>query len=135
MSILIVVVLPAPFGPTSPNASPRGISRSIPSTATTSPNRRVNAAAATAGVPEKVGSFIASKHTGPRRKGDNRRAIAYGEADATAVRPHRRRRRQWRGPPPPPRGPGPRPPRGGPPPPARPPPPSPAPPPPPPPPP
>ena len=34
----IVVVLPAPFGPSSPKISPSSTSRSIPSTATAPPN-------------------------------------------------------------------------------------------------
>src|SRR5512144_2720890 len=34
----IVVVLPAPFGPRRPNASPRGMSKETPSTATVAPN-------------------------------------------------------------------------------------------------
>jgi hypothetical protein len=36
MSILMVVVLPAPFGPSSPNSSPRSTAKSIPRTASTS---------------------------------------------------------------------------------------------------
>jgi hypothetical protein len=35
--ILIVVVLPAPFGPRNPKVSPRATSKSIPRTAGTSP--------------------------------------------------------------------------------------------------
>src|SRR5262247_3370493 len=38
-SIDSVVVLPAPFGPSSPKSSPRPISRSIPRTASTGPYR------------------------------------------------------------------------------------------------
>ena len=37
--IRIVELLPAPFGPRKPNASPRLTSKSMPSTATSSPNR------------------------------------------------------------------------------------------------
>src|SRR5580658_4683955 len=40
--IRIVEVLPAPFGPRKPKASPRPISKSIASTATNSPNRFVS---------------------------------------------------------------------------------------------
>ena len=36
MSILIVVVLPAPFGPSSPNSSPRSTANETPRTASTS---------------------------------------------------------------------------------------------------
>ena len=39
--IRIVEVLPAPFGPRKPNASPRATSKSIASTAVNSPNRFV----------------------------------------------------------------------------------------------
>ncbi len=38
-SMLIVVVLPAPFGPRNPKVSPRKTSNSTPATATRSPNR------------------------------------------------------------------------------------------------
>jgi hypothetical protein len=40
-SILIVVVLPAPFGPSRPKTSPSAIVRVSPSTAVTSPNLRM----------------------------------------------------------------------------------------------
>ena len=40
--IFIVDDLPAPLGPTKPNASPRRTAMSIPSTAVTSPNRFVS---------------------------------------------------------------------------------------------
>src|ERR1039457_6298515 len=41
VSILIVVLLPAPLGPSRPKISPEGTSKLIASTATKSPNRRV----------------------------------------------------------------------------------------------
>src|SRR2546430_7660553 len=41
--IRIVELLPAPFGPRNPNASPRWIAKSMPSTATKPPNRFVSA--------------------------------------------------------------------------------------------
>jgi hypothetical protein len=43
ISILIVVVLPAPFGPSSPNSSPSATSKLIPRTASTSSGRRRSA--------------------------------------------------------------------------------------------
>ena len=42
ISILIVVVLPAPFGPSRPNSSPSSISKLTPRTASTSRERRRN---------------------------------------------------------------------------------------------
>ena len=42
--IRIVDVLPAPFGPRKPNASPGATSKSTPSTAVNSPNRLVKSA-------------------------------------------------------------------------------------------
>src|SRR3989440_3026718 len=45
----IVEVLPAPFGPRKPNASPRSTSKSTPSTATSSPNRFTSPRAWTSG--------------------------------------------------------------------------------------
>src|SRR6266487_1402094 len=47
--IRIVEVLPAPFGPRKPNASPRSTSKSTPSTATSSPNRFMSPRACTSG--------------------------------------------------------------------------------------
>jgi hypothetical protein len=47
-SILIVVVLPAPFGPTNPQTEPAGMARSTPSTAVRSPKRFVSPAVDTA---------------------------------------------------------------------------------------
>ena len=47
--IRIVVDLPAPLGPSSPNDSPGGTSKSIPSTAVKSPNRLVRPLAAMTG--------------------------------------------------------------------------------------
>jgi hypothetical protein len=41
-SILIVVVLPAPFGPTKPQIEPLGMARSTPSTTVRSPKRFVS---------------------------------------------------------------------------------------------
>ncbi len=40
MSILIVVVLPAPLGPSKPNSSPRSTSNEMPLTASTSCDAR-----------------------------------------------------------------------------------------------
>ena len=40
MSILIVVVLPAPFGPRSPKSSPSSMAKLTPRTASTSTDRR-----------------------------------------------------------------------------------------------
>ena len=48
--MLIVVDLPAPFGPRKPNVSPRATSRSIPRTASTVPYRFTSPRTATAGV-------------------------------------------------------------------------------------
>src|SRR5262245_58401027 len=50
-----VVVLPAPFGPSTPKTSPRRTSRSIPSTAVKSPNLLTRPSALTASV---VDSFM-----------------------------------------------------------------------------
>jgi hypothetical protein len=46
----MVVVLPEPFGPRKPWMRARGIARSMPSTATTSPKRRVSPWASIASV-------------------------------------------------------------------------------------
>src|SRR5690242_4563449 len=50
VSIRIVVVFPAPFGPSRPNVSPGVISRSSPLTAVCGPNRYVSPAHSTAGL-------------------------------------------------------------------------------------
>jgi len=42
VSILMVVVFPAPFGPRNPNSSPSGTLKEISSTAVIAPNRFVN---------------------------------------------------------------------------------------------
>src|ERR1700761_4834176 len=47
-SILIVVVLPAPFGPTNPHTEPRGMARPTPSTTVRSPNFLVSPSVSTA---------------------------------------------------------------------------------------
>jgi hypothetical protein len=45
----MVVVLPAPLGPSSPKISPRATANESPSTAVTSPKRRVSPRASMAG--------------------------------------------------------------------------------------
>ena len=47
--IRIVEVLPAPFGPRNPNASPGATAKSMPSTAVKSPNRLTRPRASTIG--------------------------------------------------------------------------------------
>jgi hypothetical protein len=47
-SILMVVVLPAPFGPTNPQTEPLGMARSRPSTTVRSPKRFVSLSVDTA---------------------------------------------------------------------------------------
>jgi hypothetical protein len=47
--IRIVEVLPAPFGPRKPNASPRWTSKSMPSTATSAPKLLTSPRACTSG--------------------------------------------------------------------------------------
>jgi len=56
----IVVVLPAPFGPTRPKKHPRGTSRSTPATATFWSNRFHSPLTATAGHPAgaRLGSGV-----------------------------------------------------------------------------
>ncbi|MGW5668513.1 hypothetical protein [Micromonospora sp. NPDC003776] len=51
ISILISVVLPAPFGPSSPKTTPCGTTRSTRSTTTAAPNRRVSPRTTTASFP------------------------------------------------------------------------------------
>ena len=62
-TIRIVEVLPAPFGPRKPNASPFWTSKSTPLTATSSPKRFTNPRAWTSG--SSVAAFITLQPTGP----------------------------------------------------------------------
>src|SRR3954453_16737805 len=59
-TIRIVDVLPAPLGPRKPNASPFCTSKSIPSTATRSPNRFISPRACTSG--SSVAAFTPSTY-------------------------------------------------------------------------
>src|SRR6266576_6655706 len=66
-SILIVVDLPAPFGPRKPNVSPGLTSKSIPRTASISPYRLVSPLTRTAGWP--AGDAPPARPVSPARAG------------------------------------------------------------------
>src|SRR2546429_4406767 len=89
--ILIVVDLPAPFGPRKPNVSPAATSKSMPRTASTSPYFLVSSLTETAGVtpgsPPLLPRLPRGYGTGP----------AGGRRGAS--RPAERRPRRGRGPP------------------------------------
>ncbi len=58
VSILIIVLFPAPFAPNRPKIVPDGMARSTPSTATSDPKRRVSFVVSTAGAPMVVDALI-----------------------------------------------------------------------------
>lgn len=60
-----VVVLPAPFGPTSPMKRPAGSVRSIPATAVCVPKRLVSPRICTAGTPSDAPSFDGAATVSP----------------------------------------------------------------------
>ena len=62
----IVEVLPAPFGPRNPNASPGSTCKSIPATATKSPNRLVSPRPSISG-PAAFAATLPSAEPGVRR--------------------------------------------------------------------
>src|SRR4051794_1001233 len=71
----IVVVLPAPFGPTKPNSCPGSTVNDSPSSATTSPYRR--ARSATSSIPKGIAGAAALAPAGAERGGVNRRLLRH----------------------------------------------------------
>src|SRR6201987_3523571 len=78
-SILIKVVLPAPFGPRKPNATPRGTFRLTPSTAARPPKRFVSPSVSIAAPPALA---VAARSTVDRALG----FVAIGRERARHVR-------------------------------------------------
>ena len=73
--IRIVDVLPAPFGPRKPNASPRSTSKSTPSTATSSPNRARQSGVAFAKARSMKSSSLLCRVIGPMRPAGLRHVV------------------------------------------------------------
>src|ERR1700684_1279112 len=92
-SIRIVVVLPAPFGPTKPQTDPEGMASARPSTTVRSPKRFVSPAVETARCPRGPSSVryiaccvVIPEQYGPRfpchaARGENRPQVGGSAAD------------------------------------------------------
>ena len=99
----MVVVLPAPFGPSRPKHSPRSTSRSSPSTAITDPYRLTTPTQLRATWDEDTASIVAVVHSpfcvvAHRRNRTSRRAARpAGAARSRRRRPHLHRQRSARG--------------------------------------
>ena len=95
-SILMVVVLPAPFGPSREKSSPSSMDRSMPSTATKSSNDRDNPTVWMAGLIALLGTNLplipVGRDTGPKAKGPNsaaiRRSLAVASVPGSPCRNH-----------------------------------------------